>query len=54
MPRRVLAWADYLGIRSVAPPNDNHDPRQYMDNPDSEELGEDVAELKPEPTDGIL
>ena len=31
----------------VAPPNDNHDPRQYMDDPDSEELGEMSRELKP-------
>jgi glycosyltransferase A (GT-A) superfamily protein (DUF2064 family) len=52
VPRRVLQWADYLGIRPITPPNDNHDPRQYMDDPDSTELGEDVAHLDVEPTDG--
>lgn len=54
VPRRVLEWADFLGIKSVSPPNDNHDPRQYMDDPDTDELGEDVAELAPEPTDGHI
>ena len=29
--RRVLAWIDFYGFTSVAPPNDNHDPRQYID-----------------------
>lgn len=28
---RVLEWANALGIKSVTPPNGNHDPRQYID-----------------------
>lgn len=31
VPRRVLDWFDYLGIRVNTPPNDRHDPRQYID-----------------------
>lgn len=31
VPRRVLAWVDHLGIRVATPPNDLHDPRQYVD-----------------------
>ena len=29
--RRVLEWADAMHIVSVTPPNENHDPRQYVD-----------------------
>ena len=55
VPKRVLAWADYLGLRSVAPPNDNHDPRQYMDEVgDSGETGAEAFAHEPEETDGIL
>ena len=50
VPRRVLQWADYVGLRPVAPPNDNHDPRQYMDDPDYD--GADAPAVEPEPTDG--
>ena len=32
VPRRVLDWVDYLGIRVTTPPNDAHDPRQYLDS----------------------
>ncbi len=31
VPQRVLDWVDYLGIRVTTPPNDEHDPRQYID-----------------------
>lgn len=31
VPRRVLDWVDYLGIQVSTPPNDEHDPRQYID-----------------------
>ena len=31
VPQRVLDWVDYMGIRVVTPPNDEHDPRQYID-----------------------
>ena len=31
VPRRVLDWVDYLGITVSTPPNDEHDPRQYID-----------------------
>lgn len=30
-PRRVLDWIDFMGIRVSTPPNDEHDPRQYID-----------------------
>jgi hypothetical protein len=32
LPRRVLTWIDYLGLRVATPPNDNHDPRSEIDN----------------------
>lgn len=31
VPQRVLDWVDYMGIRVSTPPNDEHDPRQYID-----------------------
>ena len=31
VPRRVLDWVDYMGIQVSTPPNDEHDPRQYID-----------------------
>ena len=31
VPQRVLDWIDYMGIQVTTPPNDEHDPRQYMD-----------------------
>ena len=34
VPRRVLDWVDYMGIQVVTPPNDEHDPRQYLDSED--------------------
>ena len=32
VPQRVLDWVDYMGIRVVTPPNEEHDPRQYIDS----------------------
>lgn len=31
LARRVLEWVDAMGLQVTAPPNDNHDPRQYID-----------------------
>ena len=31
VPPRVLDWCDFMNIRVSTPPNDNHDPRQYID-----------------------
>lgn len=51
VPRRVLEWADYMHIKPVAPPNDNHDPRQYFDE---DETGEGAPALAAEETEGHL
>jgi glycosyltransferase A (GT-A) superfamily protein (DUF2064 family) len=32
LARRVLEWIDDLGLRASAPPNENHDPRNYIDS----------------------
>ena len=31
LPCRVLEWVDKNGIKASAPPNENHDPRNYID-----------------------
>lgn len=31
LARRVLEWIDKMGLQATAPPNDEHDPRQYID-----------------------
>ena len=31
IPKRVLAWVDWYGITVSTPPNEEHDPRQYLD-----------------------
>jgi glycosyltransferase A (GT-A) superfamily protein (DUF2064 family) len=31
IPKRVLAWFDRMGLQATSPPNDEHDPRQYID-----------------------
>lgn len=31
IPRRVLSWIGLMGITVSTPPNDEHDPRQYID-----------------------
>ncbi len=51
VPTRVLQWADFLGIKAVARPNDNHDPRQYFDE---EEDGAEAPAHAPEETEGHL
>lgn len=53
VPRRVLEWADFMGIKSVSPPNNNHDPRQYFDGDDNE-TGADVPASGVEETEGII
>lgn len=51
VPKRVLQWADFLGLKVVAPPNENHDPRQYLDDaPD----GAEAPAHEPEETEGHL
>lgn len=32
IPRRVLSWVGLMGIQVSTPPNEEHDPRQYIDN----------------------
>ena len=32
VPRRVLDWIDFMNFRVTTPPNENHDPRQYIDS----------------------
>ncbi len=51
VPRRVIEWADAVGLKPVALPNENHDPRQYLDD---DITGEDAPALAPEETEGIL
>ena len=31
VPRRTLRWVEFMGITVSTPPNDNHDPRDYLD-----------------------
>ena len=31
VPRRTLGWCELMGIRVSTPPNENHDPRDYLD-----------------------
>ena len=31
VPKRTLAWVEIMGIEVSTPPNDNHDPRDYLD-----------------------
>ena len=51
VPKRVIEWADFLGLRPTAPPNENHDPRQYLDE---DEDGTDAFAHEPEETEGHL
>ncbi|WP_165060546.1 MULTISPECIES: DUF2064 domain-containing protein [unclassified Adlercreutzia] len=32
IPSRVLRWVDFMGITVSTPPNEEHDPRQYIDS----------------------
>ena len=38
VPRRTLAWVNWMGIKISTPPNDEHDPRQYLDGEDPENV----------------
>ncbi len=31
VPKRTLAWVNIMGIKVTTPPNEDHDPRQYID-----------------------
>ncbi|MEG0375820.1 MAG: DUF2064 domain-containing protein [Raoultibacter sp.] len=31
VPQRVIDWVDYMGFQVSTPPNEEHDPRQYID-----------------------
>lgn len=37
IPQRVLDWVDWYGITVSTPPNEEHDPRQYLDEAEDEE-----------------
>ena len=52
VPRRILDWADAIGLRPVSPPNTNHDPRQYFD--DDEATGEESPAFPVEETEGHI
>ena len=43
VPHRTLRWVEFMGIQVYTPPNDNHDPRDYLDG--------DAAQAKPTPED---
>ena len=43
VPRRVLDWVDFMGITVSTPPNEEHDPRQYIDGAEPEELAAAAA-----------
>lgn len=40
VPQRVLDWVDFMGITVSTPPNDAHDPRQYLDDAGEESTAE--------------
>ena len=39
VPRRTLDWVDFMGLVISTPPNENHDPREYLDG-EGAKLGE--------------
>ena len=41
VPHRMLTWIEFMGIRATTPPNDNHDPRDYLDGESAELSDED-------------
>ena len=41
VPHRMLTWIEFMGIRATTPPNDNHDPRDYLDGESAELTDED-------------
>ena len=44
VPTRTLNWVEYMGITVSTPPNDNHDPRDYLDG-EAEEPQSDIADV---------
>lgn len=38
VPQRVLEWIDWMGVRVTTPPNEEHDPRQYLDGQEPEDI----------------
>ena len=41
VPWRTLYWVEAMGLKASTPPNDNHDPRDYLDDE-----GEDLEEAR--------
>ena len=55
VPHRTLAWVDWMGIRVSTPPNEEHDPRQYLDGEEPEDAAaakhlDEVDPLDPKQT----
>jgi hypothetical protein len=50
VPRRTLAWIDIMGITVSTPPNDNHDPRDYLDGKADAPEGDEVSSDQAQPT----
>ena len=50
VPRRTLAWVELMGITVSTPPNENHDPRDYLDGTPEEQgaIAEGMAALRDE------
>ena len=44
VPRRVLDWVDFMGFNVTTPPNEEHDPRQYIDDEASTQEEEVAAQ----------
>ena len=38
VPKRTLRWVDFMNIQVSTPPNDNHDPRDYLDGESDEPM----------------
>lgn len=45
VPRRTLGWVEFMGIKVSTPPNENHDPRDYLDG-DADVPAEALAETQ--------
>ena len=48
VPHRTLSWVEYMGLKVTTPPNDNHDPRDYLDGPagDEQRIAEGMDALR--------
>ena len=42
VPHRTLKWVEFMGIKVSTPPNENHDPRDYLDG--NADVPEEAAE----------